>query len=647
MIRKYPHLCSPITLGKVTFRNRMFGAPMGGTDITADCCVGRGSVGFYELRAKGGAAVVTLSECVVHPETDHSHMFRLDDNTPGSLSSFTYAADAIRRHGAIASVELSHGGMYAGSYILERKPGEKIVKYSSSNGTLEDGTEVRELTTEQIKDIVKSYGRVAALAKRAGFEMIMIHGGHSWLINQFLSPAFNRRTDEYGGSFPNRCRFMLEVIDSVRQNVGPGFPIELRMSGAEGIEGGYGIETGIEIARAIDGKVDLIHVSAGSHHSGFSMTHLPMFSPRGANVWLAAEIKKHVKTPVATLGGLIDPAMMEDIIVSGKADVVYIARGLLADPELPWKVMENRDDEIIKCLRCFTCMSERVQTQTRRCTLNPIIGREYEGLEILHARKSKKALIVGGGPGGLRAALTAAMRGHKVVLCEKQSRLGGILNSERDVSFKREMYEYAVVMERLLVKEGVEIRKNVNVTRGYAENEAADVIICAVGSEPIIPPLPGIDGKNVILVNDLPERRADIRESVVVLGGGLAGCEAAIHLADEGKDVTVVEMRDVLAPDANARHRPILMEKLASSVKTAVGMTGISVSEDGLLCRGKDGEVLIPGKTLVCAVGQRPNSEAAAKLLDAAPRVYQVGDCTKVQNMTAAIYQGHHAAMDI
>ncbi|MCL1829788.1 MAG: NADH:flavin oxidoreductase, partial [Oscillospiraceae bacterium] len=189
MTRKYPCLCSPITLGNVTFRNRMFGAPLGGTDITHDCCVGPRSVGFYELRAKGGAAAVTLSECAVHPETDRSHLFRLDDNRPGSLSSFTFAADAIKRHGAVPSLELSHGGMYAGSYILERAPGEKIVKYSSSPGVTEDGTEVLELTKEQISDIVKSYGRTAGLAKRAGFEMVMIHGGHSWLINQFLSDA--------------------------------------------------------------------------------------------------------------------------------------------------------------------------------------------------------------------------------------------------------------------------------------------------------------------------------------------------------------------------------------------------------------------------------------------------------------------------
>jgi 2,4-dienoyl-CoA reductase-like NADH-dependent reductase (Old Yellow Enzyme family)/thioredoxin reductase len=626
----------------------MFSAPLGGTDITHDYCVGRGSVGFYELRAKGGAAAVTLSECVVHPETDHSHMFHLDDNRPGSLSSFTFAADAVRRHGAIASVELSHGGMYAGSYILDSKPGEKVVKYSSSDGVLEDGTEILALTKELIADIIKAYGRVAGLAKRAGFEMVMIHGGHSWLINQFLSPAFNRRTDEYGGSFENRRRFMLEVIASVRDAVGKGFPIEFRMSGAEGIGGGYGIETGVEIAKAIDGKVDLIHVSAGSHHSGFFMTHPPMFAPHGVNVRLAAEIKKHVKTPVATIGALNDPEMMEEIIASGKADVIYMARALLADPELPWKVMENRGDEIIKCIRCFTCMAERVQTQTRRCTLNPLIGREREGLEVLPAPKKKKVLVAGGGPGGLEAALTAARRGHQVVLCEKGDRLGGILNCEEGISFKKDMYEYASVMERLLRREGVDIRLNMEVTKAYAEAERADVLICAVGSEPIVPPLPGIGDENVILVNDLPSRRGEIKDSVVVLGGGLAGCEAAVHLADEGKRVTVVEMRDALAPDANVRHRPILMDKLKELVNIELGLTALRVTKDGLVCVKKDGsECLVPGETIICAVGQRPLTAAAQALANAAPRMYQVGDCTRVQNMTAAIYQGHHAALDV
>ena len=232
MTRKYPHLSSPITLGRVTFRNRMFAAPTGATDITWDCCAGPGSRAFYENRAKGGSANVTVSELVVHPATDASHMLHLELQTPGSLASFTMMADAIRRHGAIPSVELSHSGQYAGTYLVDKEKKASLSQYGPCDGVRPDGRPVKALAKEQIADIVASYGEKAALAKRAGFEMVMIHAGHGWLINQFLSPYFNKRDDEYGGSLEGRARLLLEVVASVRAAVGPGFPIEVRMSGS-------------------------------------------------------------------------------------------------------------------------------------------------------------------------------------------------------------------------------------------------------------------------------------------------------------------------------------------------------------------------------------------------------------------------------
>ncbi len=215
---------------------------------------------------------------------------------------------------------------------------------------------------------------------------------HGWLINQFLSPYFNKRTDEYGGSLENRCRFAIEVLKAVREAVGPRFPIEFRMSGSELFEGGYDLTEGCRIAEQLEPHIDLLHVSAGTYQRGFGNTHPSMFKPHGCNVYLAAEIKKHVSVPVATLGGLNDPAQMEEIIASGKADIVYMARALLADPELPRKVAENRDADIVRCLRCFTCMAERASTATRRCTVNPLIGRECDGVEVQPAPVRKKVL---------------------------------------------------------------------------------------------------------------------------------------------------------------------------------------------------------------------------------------------------------------
>ena len=648
MERKYPHLCSPITIGRVTFRNRMFSAPMGGTDITNDGCIGPKSTAFYELRAKGGAAAVTVSECMVHPATDGSHAYHLDESILNSLACATYTADAIRRHGAMPSLELSHSGMYAGTYMTDKTRQHEMHQWGPSDTTRPDGVSVKALSQEQIADIVKAYGHVAGLARRAGFEMLMIHGGHGWLLNQFLSPYFNHRTDEYGGSLENRCRFAIEVLQSVRAAVGPGFPIEFRMSGSELFEGGYDLAEGCRIAQQIDPYIDLLHVSAGTYQRGFGDTHPSMFKPHGCNVYLAAEIKKHVKVPVATIGGLNDPAQMEEIIASGQADVVYMARALLADPFLPRKVTENRDGEIVRCLRCFTCMAERAATATRRCTVNPLIGRELEGDEIPPAPVKKKVLVAGGGPGGLYAAYTAARRGHRVLLCEKEGELGGILKSEQALPFKREMYELAGTYAKLAQDAGVEIRLNTPVTPELAAAEAPDALIIAVGSAPLVPPIPGLDGDNVVLVNHYYKEKDKVADDVVVFGGGLAGCECAIHLGMEGKRVHLVEMRDTLAPDANVRHRPLLLKEIEKYVTVHTGCKGLEVCPDGILCETKDGaQVLVPGTSVICALGQRSRTADVEALRDAAPFVRVIGDAAKVSTITNAVYWGYHAALDI
>ena len=648
MERKYPHLCAPITLGRTTFRNRMFSAPMGGTDITNDGCIGPKSTAFYELRAKGGAAAVTVSECMVHPETDGSHAYHLDESILNSLACATYTADAIRRHGAIPSLELSHSGMYSGTYMTDKSRQHGLAQWGPCACIRPDGVEVGELTRDMIHEIAAAYGHVASLAKRAGFELLMIHGGHGWLINQFLSPMFNKRTDEYGGSLENRCRFAIEVLKAVREAVGPFFPIEFRLSGAEFVEEGYGLDEGVRIAQQLEPYIDLLHVTAGTYQRTFGVTHPSMFEEHGRNVYLAAEIKKHVKVPVATIGGLNDPAQMEEIIASGKADVVYMARALLADPFLPRKITENREDEIVRCLRCFTCMAERAATSTRRCTVNPLIGRECEGDVVYPAPVRKKVLVAGGGPGGLYAAYTAARRGHQVILCEKENELGGILKSEQALPFKYEMYRLAGTYEKLARDAGVEIRLNTEVTREYAEQENADALIIAVGSEPLTPPIPGLDGDNVVIVNNYYKEAAKVGNDVVVFGGGLAGCECAIHLGQEGKTVHLVEMRDELAPDANVRHRPLLLKEIGKYVTVHTGYKGLRVTDEGIICADKDGnEVLVPGRSVICALGQRSRSGVVDDLRDTAPFVRVIGDAAKVSTITNAVYWGYHAALDI
>ena len=648
MERKYPHLSSPITLGRVTFRNRMFSTPMGGTDITNDGCIGPKSTAFYELRARGGAGAVTVSELMVHPKTDASHAYHLDETILNSLSCATYTADAIRRHGCIPSIELSHSGMYAGTYMTDKDRQKSISQWSASDGVRSDGVVVKALTKDMIDEIVAAYGHTAGLCRRAGFEMVMVHGGHGWLINQFLSPMFNHRTDEYGGSLENRCRFAIEVLQAVREAVGPGFPIEFRLSGSEFVEEGYDLEEAIRIAKVIEPYIDLLHVTAGTYQRTFGITHPSMFTEHGRNVYLAAEIKKHVTVPVATIGGLNDPAQMEEIIASGKADVVYMGRALLADPFLPRKVAEGREDEIVRCLRCFTCMAERAATATRRCTVNPLIGREMDGTEVIPAPVKRKVLVAGGGPGGLYAAYTAARRGHQVILCEKEAETGGILKSEQALPFKHEMYELAGTYRLLAERAGVEIRCNTEGTPEYVEKEAPYALIIAAGSKPLVPPIPGLDGDNVVIVNDYYREKDRVSDQVVVFGGGLAGCECAVHLGMEGKKVQIIEMRDMLAPDANVRHRPLLMKEIEKYVTVHTGYRGLKVTPDGILCQDKEGkEVLVAGTTVICALGQRSRTDVVEALMNTAPFVRVIGDAARVSTITNAVYWGYHAALDI
>ena len=647
MERMYPILTSPITLGTTTFRNRMFAAPTSATDMTPDLTVGPKSVAYYELKAKGGAAAVTMSPVKIHPETNEAQAFSLNLTTIGSLASFKYTSDAISRHGAVPSMLLSHGGQFAGAYMTDKAKLDAMTQYGPIDCIRYDGVPVKGLTVVQMESIAKSYAETAKLAKRAGFGMLTVHGGHGWLLNQFFSEYFNKRTDEFGGSVENRCRFPMMVLSAIREAVGPGFPIEIRISGREGIEGGYNVDEACRIAEVIESKVDLIHVSAGSHRFGFHITHPSMFDPHGVNVPLAAAVKQHVRVPVATLGAINDPAMMEEILADGKADVIEMGRELLADPFLPNKVMANRPEDIHHCMRCFVCMSERVSTTTRRCAINPLIGHETEGMEIVPAAKKRRVLVAGGGIAGMEAAVTAARRGHSVVLCEKSGRLGGILLCEERVPFKQEMYLISQNLERECRAEGVEIRLNTTVTPEYAESEAFDAVIIAVGSEPRVCTLPGAEYARQ--VTDYYLHGGELGSTVAVVGAGLTGCEAAIHLAREGKTVHLVSRSAELAKDANVRHRPALLreiEKQGVCVHTACAAQEITEGSVRFTDAGGK-ECSVSCDSVLLALGQVARRESADALLGAAPFVRQIGDCVRASDITHAVYEGYHAALDI
>ena len=636
MPRKQENLLSPMQLGNLTLKNRIISAPMTYPILTADGCLTPEAVAFYELRAKGGAAVVTVSELIVDSERGKYYPVQVTMDSPSAKASLAAAARAVRRHGAVASMELSHGGRFALSGGVTWGPSDIF-----ENGKLI----TQKITKLMIDEVIGMYARAASLCRDAGFEMLLIHAGHGWLLEQFLSPAMNTRDDQYGGSLKNRARLALEVISAVRETVGPCFPIELRISAEEYIDDGYSTEDITEFAQLAEDKIDLLQVSTGSHKNSFDKTHLSMFAERGANVIYAEEMKKHIRIPVAAIGALNEPAMLEDIIASGKADAVVMGRALLADPYLPRKIMEGREDEIVRCCRCFVCMAERLLTGLRICALNPVIGSEYEHLFMPAPTAVKKVLIAGGGPGGMQCAITAAERGHEVILCEKTDMLGGALNCERGVSFKSDLYGYIKTKSLQMERAGVDVRLNSEVTHELAAEIAPDVLIIAAGAEPIVPTIRGIE--RAIIADGLPDTADIFGRKVVIVGGGLVGCETAVHLAREGCHVTVVEMGSSLCADANPRHRPLLIAELEKSAASLTNTRVVEITDEGIVCETAKGTLIIPADKALIAVGRRARSTVVNALRDCAPIVEIIGDCVKPGNVTDATFRGHYAALGI
>ena len=636
MLRKHKNLFSPLRIGGVTLKNRIISAPMTYPILTPDGCLTPEAIAFYELRARGGAAVVTVSELIVDSERGKYYPVQVTIDSPSAKDTLATAARAVRRHGAVASMELSHGGRFALSDDVAWGPDD----------VFENGKPVtKKMTGEMIDEVIAKYSRAASLCRDAGFEMLLIHAGHGWLLHQFLSPVTNTRDDRYGGSLENRARFALEVIGAVRGAVGPEFPLELRISAEEYIDGGYSREDIVGFAKLVEDKIDLLQVSTGSHHNSFDKTHLSMFAERGANVFYAEEIKKHIKIPVSAIGALNEPDMLEDIIASGRADAVVMGRALLADPYLPRKAMEGRDDEIVRCCRCFVCMAERLLTGLRICALNPVIGSEYEHLFMPPPTKPKKVLIAGGGPGGMQCAITAAERGHEVILCEKTDMLGGALKAERGVTFKSDLYGFIMTKALQMERAGVEVRLDTEVTRELAAKIAPDALVIAVGAEPVIPAIPGIE--RAVLIEDLPDMEDMSGRKVVVLGGGLTGCETAVHLARKGCRVTIVEMGRSLCPDANPRHRPLLIAELEKSVTSLTDTRVVEVTDASAVCESADGKMIIPAEKVIIAAGRRSGTGVVDALRDCAPIVETIGDCVKPGNVTAATFRGHYAALGL
>ncbi len=655
-MKTYPHLFSPIKIGKTLFRNRLQMAPLTSDNCIVDNRPSDQGIAFYGARARGGFAEVTVGEADVDWEfANRSDAFN-DIANPNPKywhsGAFHELTMAIKEHGAIASMEINHSG--AGNHPKNIKGYKNPI--GPSGYVREDGITVDEMDEEMMHRVADNFANAAAYLKLVGFDMCMIHGGHGWLLGQFLSPYTNKRKDLYGGTLENRARFPIMVIDRVRERVGGDFLIEYRVSGEELVEGGLTIDDTVEFSRLIEKKVDIIHVSVGIYHLHVeSRTFSSMYHPHGCNVHLAEAVKNAVSIPVAVVGGINDPAMAEQIVAEGKADFVALGRQALADPDFPIKALTGRADEISPCLRCG-CFSPMPQIEgeitpphTFQCSVNPITSKEYRLSLAPLPKRRQDVLVVGGGPGGMYAAITAAERGHRVTLMEKSDFLGGTLKFAELDSYKTDLNRFKDSLITRVGRLDIDVQLNAPATPALVEEKNPDALIVAVGARPITPDIPGISGPNVLFAVDTYWEPEKVGERVVMIGGGLVGCETGLHLAALGKKVTLVEMLDKLAVDATESHRIALFGTMDGKVESHTGWTCREITSTGIVALDQDGSPqVIQADTVVIAVGMKGQTELAFRLCDAASKQYfLVGDCVSPRKVKQAVHEGFHAAMDV
>lgn len=626
----YRHIFTPLKVGKVTLKNRIEVAPMMPMIASSDCGVGLEMIEWTRALARGGAGLVTLGDTCVDGNLSLAVGHVLTLGFDRAVNDLNKLVEIIKRYGAAASIEVSY-------HIADQS-------YTPTR-----------LSLREIKELIDLYAAAAARAMHAGMDMILIHGAHGHFISQFLSPERNQRTDAYGGSFHNRARFVNELLAAIRDKVGDNLAIAYRISGDELVPEGLHFEEQLAFVKTIVDKIDLIHVSAGKLYADQTLKRMfqPTYLPRGLNLELAARFKREIEIPVTTVGGM-DLDLAEEAIAAGKADMVAMARGMIADPECVKKAQRGERDKVRPCVRCNTCIDRAHSYYLPvRCAVNPLAGREAEVQLARPAAVQKKVVVIGGGSAGMEAAWRAAERGHQVVLFQKDDQLGGNLRYAAAAPFKKDMQKYlAWAIRKTNSTPNLTVRLSTEATAENVAAEKPDSIIIAAGSTPIIPDLPGIERENVVWAGDVEAGRAVVGETVVVAGAGLTGSETALHLALQGKKVFLIDRLSLAEIDKAIPFFNIIVLRELLQENKVVTCTEVeleAITEAGVKIRDREGASKeIPCDTVILALGLKPRQEMIEIFAGLAPDIYVVGDCNNLQgNLYKAVSEGFYAAIDI
>ena len=646
MPENYSALFQPFKIGKMEVKNRLSVPPMGTGFAADDGGVSERLIQYHEQRAKGGFGLIIVEVSAIDGERGlgSSHQLCLYDDK--FIPGFKKLADSVHKYGTKLAVQLYHPGRSTFSFFLKDKP--PVAPSEVPDPIMRQVPHA--LTIDEIKALVEKFAQGARRVKEAGCDAAEFHGAHGYLISEFMSAYANKRTDEYGSGFEGSLRFPLEIIKRSRELVGADFPLLFRISADEMVPLGRTVPESIKMMkRLVAAGINAVDVSIGVPESS-QFTSAPPDMPQGFNAETSVKFKQALNAAVLVAGRINDPAVAEDIIKSGKADIIHLGRQSLADPDWPAKVQQGRIQDIVKCLSCNEACIEGLAIWLRpsiSCVQNLAVGREEQYAQPKTA-KPKNVLIAGGGPGGLEAARTAALRGHRVTLYEKDGYLGGQTKLVA-IPPGKAVYQDVARSRIAAIKElGVDIHVGKALNIDKIKEIKPDVLIIATGSESAIPNIPGINRKNVISARKALTTEVE-GDSILVIGGGLVGCETADYLAGQGKKVTIVEMLKSTAKDIGPAARFFLRKRLKENQVAIMTQTTVkSVADDGVLLGTLNGEqkigpfdiiVLAAGATSICDL-----EEQARKLV---PEVYVIGDAAKPGKILAAVEQGAETALKL